>query len=95
MVCSFQDLRCKEVINIKTGARVGFVDDIEFETCTAKILTIIVFGRGKFFGLFGRLDDIVIKWCDIEVIGEDTILVNCDEPRKRVKKGGFLENLLS
>ncbi len=67
---------------MKTGARLGFPDDVEFDSCTAKICRIIVYGRAKFFGLFGREDDLFIKWCNIEVIGEDTILVSCDIPSK-------------
>lgn len=94
MVCRFNDLRCKEVICIKNGCRIGYVDDLEFDTCTAKVCRIIVFGRGRFFGLFGRDDDFVINWCDIEVIGEDTILVSCDYPHKPKGKQSFLQNLL-
>ncbi len=90
MVYSFSDLRCKEIINIKSGCRLGYPDDIEFENCTAKICRLIIFGRAKFFGLFGREDDISIKWCDIEVIGEDTILVSCDVPSMSTKKRGKL-----
>ena len=45
MVFSFNDLRCKEIINVKNGARLGYPDDIEFENCTAKICRIIVFGN--------------------------------------------------
>lgn len=78
MVYSFNDLKCKEIINVKNGARLGYPDDVEFESCTAKICRLIVYGRARFFGLFGREDDLFIKWCDIEVIGEDTILVSCD-----------------
>lgn len=80
MVYSFNDLRCKEIINVKTGARLGYPDDVEFDSCTSKICRIIVYGRARFFGLFGREDDFYIKWCDIEVIGEDTILVSCNMP---------------
>lgn len=95
MLCSFNDLRCKEIINIKNGTRIGYADDIEFETCTAKIIKLIVYGRAKFFGLLGREEDICIKWCDIEVIGEDTILVSCDCPCNAPRKKPFsLENLL-
>lgn len=80
MVCRFDDLRCKEIINVRTGAKLGFPDDVEFDVHTAKIVKLIVFGRAKFFGLFGREDDFVVPWSDIEVIGEDTILVTCDYP---------------
>ena len=72
------------------GCRIGFPDDIEFENCTAKICRLIVYGKARFFGLFGREEDICIKWCDIEVIGEDTILVSCQEPSNSPKKRGKL-----
>ncbi|MGN0596710.1 MAG: YlmC/YmxH family sporulation protein [Ruminiclostridium sp.] len=93
MVCRFDDLRCKEIISIKTGCKIGFVDDIEFETCTAKICKLIVFGKPKLFGLLGREEDFVICWSDIEVIGEDTILVSCELPTRPKKLGGFGKNL--
>ena len=80
MIYSFNDVRNKEVINIKTGCRLGYPDDVEFDSCTAKICRLIIFGRARCFGLFGRDEDISVRWCDIEVIGEDTILVSCDVP---------------
>ena len=85
VVYSFNDLKCKEIINVKTGARLGYADDIEFDNCTAKICRLIVFGRAKLFGLLGREDDLFIKWCDIDVIGDDTILVSCDVPSNCIK----------
>ncbi len=94
MICRFEDMRCKEIINIKTGCKLGYPDDIEFDTCTAKICKLIVFGKAKFFGLLGREEDFVIPWCDIEVIGQDTILVTCDFPIRTNSGRGFFKNLL-
>ena len=94
MVYSFNDIRCKEIINVKNGCRLGFPDDVEFESCTAKICRLIIFGRPKLFGLLGKCDDIYIKWCDVEVIGEDTILVSCQEPSIQPnRKGKMFGNL--
>ncbi|MCL2693962.1 MAG: YlmC/YmxH family sporulation protein [Oscillospiraceae bacterium] len=93
MVCRFEDIRCKEIINIRTGCKIGYPDDIEFESCTAKIIKLVVYGRPKCFGLFGREDDYVIPWCDIEIIGEDTILVTCDFPA-RGKRFGFVKSFI-
>ena len=76
MVCRIDDLRCKEVIDVKSGKKLGYPEDIEFETATAKICKLIIPGRPRFFGLFGRGDDICISWCDIEVIGVDAILIS-------------------
>ncbi len=86
MICRFEDLKCKEIINIKSGRRIGYADDIEFDTCTSKICKLIIYGKCRFFGLFGRDDDFTVCWSDIEIIGEDTILVSCDVPNHQ--KGG-------
>lgn len=82
--CRIVDLRHKEVINSKTGCRLGCVDDVEVNTLDAKLISIIIYGRPKCFGLFGREDDIIINWSNIDLIGEDTILVsNCPLSFKR------------
>lgn len=87
MLCRITDLRFKEVINVRDGSSLGSVSDIEVDTVTAKVASIIIFGRCRLFGLFLRDDDIVIRWCDIEMIGEDTILVNMrPELREHRKK---------
>ena len=80
MFCRVTDLHDKEIINVSDGRRLGFVDDVEIDTCTAQLVSIVVHGKGKFFGLFGRNDDIVIGWKDIEVIGPETVLVHHDAP---------------
>ncbi len=52
----------------------------------AKLVSIIIYGRLKWFGLLGRCDDICIKWEDIQVIGEDTILVCYQQFQQQPKK---------
>ena len=90
MIARMTDMHDKEVISISDGTRLGFVDDVEVDTCTAQIVAIVIFGKGKLFGLLGRDKDIVIHWNEIEVIGEETILVNFNCPPDRgcaCKKG--------
>ena len=87
--CRFQDLRNKEVINARDGSRLGFVCDTIVDTCTARLTCLVVYGRPKCFGLLGREEDIVIKWCEIQVIGEDTVLVCCP-PRPCKKRKNLL-----
>lgn len=93
--CRIADLRHKEVINIKDGTCLGCVNDVEIDTACAKLVAIVVYGKLKCFGLLGRQDDIVIRWEDIEVVGEDTILVcyNVHYPKK--KRNRFFSNLFS
>ena len=96
MFCRITDMHDKEVINVCDGTRIGCVDDVEVDTCTAQLVSIIVHGRPKCMGLLGHDEDIVISWKEIEVIGDETILVNhpmppcCPGPRPR--KGGILGN---
>lgn len=76
MIARVTDMRDKEVINVSDGVRLGFVDDVEVDTCTAQLVSIVIYGKAKLCGLLGREADIVIQWKDIEVIGEETVLVN-------------------
>ena len=80
MICRMDDLQRKEVISVRDGARIGTVGDAEVDTTDARLVSIIIYGRPPLFGLLGRGDDLVIHWCDIEVIGPDTILVNASFP---------------
>ncbi len=92
MQCRVVDLRYRDVINIKDGCRLGCVNDIEIDTCSARVLCIVIFGHAKLFGLLGREDDVIIPWDNIEVIGEDTILV-CYDHKYPPKKKKFFDKL--
>lgn len=74
--CRIVELRHKEVINSKNGCRIGFVDDVEVNTENARLVAIVIYGKPRFFGLFGKDEDLVIRWENIQLIGEDTILVS-------------------
>ncbi|MGI6093622.1 MAG: YlmC/YmxH family sporulation protein [Veillonellaceae bacterium] len=69
------DLKLKEVINVMDGKRLGTITDIEIDIESGKLTAIVVPGTGKFLGLFGRNEDIVIPWEKISKIGFDVILV--------------------
>ncbi|MEE1155487.1 MAG: YlmC/YmxH family sporulation protein [Acutalibacteraceae bacterium] len=86
MICKVLDLRHKEVINSKDGCRLGFVDDVEIDTQNATVLSLIIYGRLRCFGLLGRDEDVTINWEYIKLIGEDTILVSYTAPARK-KKG--------
>ncbi|MBE6931789.1 MAG: YlmC/YmxH family sporulation protein [Ruminococcaceae bacterium] len=70
------DLRCKEVVNICDGARLGFVCDVEVELNCGKVTALLVPGPCRFLGLFWRECDYLIPWSCIRRIGEDIILVD-------------------
>lgn len=93
--CRIADLRHKEVVNIKDGTCLGCVNDVEVDTSCAKLVAIVIYGRLKCFGLLGRHDDIIIRWEDIEVVGEDTILVCFNSRCVKKKRNRFLNNFFS
>lgn len=86
MGCCIAELRNKEVICKNNGARIGNVDDVMIDITSGRLESIVIYGRGKLMGVIGKCDDIIIPWCDIDVIGEDTILVNCCLPPLPPKK---------
>ncbi len=65
----------RSVINISSGTNLGNVDDVVFSEKDALISHVVIYGRMKFFGFFGREDDIFIPWSDIKKVGEDVLLV--------------------
>lgn len=95
MTTGFMEFRHKEIIDVTDGMKIGFVDDVIFDTETKTIISIVVYGRCRFFGLFGRDEDMNISWDDIEIIGADTILVKSQsvKPNKRQQKVGYFEKL--
>ena len=76
MKCTLSDIKGKEIICVKTGAKLGYADDIEFDTDEFTVKALIIYGRSSFFGLLGRQDDIFVTAEDVQLIGEDTVLVN-------------------
>ena len=75
-LCSTEDIRKKEVINLCDGARLGCATDFEVSICDAKLLALVI-PAGGWLGI-GRSDRIVIPWENIQCIGEDTILVKME-----------------
>jgi YlmC/YmxH family sporulation protein len=78
MNCRIADLRNKQVVCVKSGEILGYVSDVEFNTENGRLEAIVIFGKPKLMGLFGKYEDIIIPWADIEVIGQETILVKND-----------------
>ena len=85
----FSDLRCKEVINICNGHRLGFVGDVIINVITGQLTALLIPGPYKFFGIFGREDDYLIQWECIKRIGEDIILIEVGGEYRREKNGKF------
>ncbi len=76
MLCNICDLKNKQVVSTENGTVIGFVGDVEIDTESGKVASLILLGRSKLFGVMGREDDIRIPWESISVIGNETILVS-------------------
>ena len=89
MIGFFSDLRYKEVIDVHSGLRLGYVCDAEFDDKEGRLCSLITPGRVKWFGLLGREDDYVLPWSSIVRIGGDIILVEVEQlqRRKRPRRG--------
>jgi len=73
--CSFLELRCKEVVNVVDGKRLGHIIDVVFDLQTAKITGLVVPGNKSFWNVFKGGTEIFIPFTQICKIGDDTILV--------------------
>lgn len=91
MSCLIEELQSKDVILIENGCRIGYVTDVEAEVGSGRISALIVCAVPKVFSL-KRPETFRVCWCDIAVIGDETILVKKISPCAPCKKtsGGIL-----
>ena len=79
MICSLEEIHSKEVIDLGTGERLGYIDDIRFDTDTSEVTSLIIYGTRKPFSFTAHENDIEIPCSAIEVVGAETILVRCSD----------------
>lgn len=89
MICSLTELRSKDVINIVNGENLGLADDISIDTKTSAVTGIILYGKPKYFGIFGQREKLHISCKQIRLIGRDVILVCLENG----EKPGFMSNI--
>lgn len=76
MLFNFEDLKKKEIICVKDGYKIGYVDDLVIDNDSYTVKSFICYGKHNFLGLFRKSPDIVISCDKIEILGEDIILIN-------------------
>lgn len=72
------DFRHKEVIDISSGKKLGFISDVDIDLDKGVVISVIIPGRRRFFGLIPSKDDYVVPWRQIQKIGDDIILVTTE-----------------
>lgn len=74
MICSMTELKDKDIINICTGENLGYADDVCLDTKTAAVTGLIIYGKPRYFGIFGPREKCIVKYSNIKLIGKDVIL---------------------
>lgn len=77
MIERIAELKDRQVVCVQNGSILGYVGDIELDTENGRLSSLVIYGKAKGFGFFGREDDLIIPWESIEIIGDETILVKC------------------
>ncbi|AEB76203.1 YlmC/YmxH family sporulation protein [Clostridium botulinum] len=76
-LCSINNLRMMEVIDVSTGSKLGYIKDFLIDCIEYKILSLII-PREK-SSIFSKDENIEISWSKIIKIGVDVILVDIGE----------------
>ncbi len=76
MLCKIGELKNKQVISMETGAVLGYIGDVEIDTESGAISHVIIPGKLRAMGFLGREEDFRVEWKNMEVIGDETILVS-------------------
>ncbi|ASW42993.1 YlmC/YmxH family sporulation protein [Clostridium isatidis] len=74
---SLNALRTMEVIDIKTGTKLGYIKDIVVDIENSKVVSILLPGLQK--GWFSKEEDIEIPWEKVIKAGMEIILIDSSE----------------
>ncbi len=77
---SLNALRTMEVIDIKTGTKLGFIKDFVIDTKESKVISILLPGMAK--GWFSKEEDIEIPWNKVKKAGIEVILIDSTDIEK-------------
>ena len=69
------NLQTKEIVSVETGARIGYIVDLEIDVDSGLITDITVGSRSSLGHLFNKRDETIIPWERIITLGNDVILV--------------------
>lgn len=77
---SLNALRTMEVIDIKTGSKMGYIKDFVIDISESKVISIILPGTPK--GWFSKEEDLEIPWSKVKKAGIEVILVDSTDIEK-------------
>ena len=82
METSVLELRCKEVVNLVDGKKLGHIADVVFNAQNGCTMGLVVPGEKSFWNVFKSGNEIFIPLGQIVKIGEDAILVELFDNKK-------------
>lgn len=74
-MAKISEFRQREVVDVATGRRLGYICDMEIDDENGKIISVTV-PSGRLFSSVMKNSDTVISWEKIIKIGKDIILVD-------------------
>lgn len=74
---SLNTLKTMEVIDIRTGTKLGYIKDLVIDIEESKILSILLPGTQK--GWFSKEEDIEIPWDKVKKAGMEVIIIDSSE----------------
>lgn len=78
MEFKISDLGLRDIVNLVDGAKLGPVKDVHIDLETGKVLSLVLSGNRKYFGLLSAGGDVMVPWEKIKKIGVDTVLVEVE-----------------
>lgn len=75
LLYNIEEFKNKQIVSVETGSVLGYVNELEIDTETGAVANLVIYGKQKLFGVLGREEDLQIPWKNIEVIGNETVLV--------------------
>ena len=68
MICSLTEIKDKDIINVKSGENLGYADDICLDTKTAAVTGLVIYGKPRYFGIFGAREKNIIGYEHISFV---------------------------
>ncbi len=80
MIGRFEEFQKKWVVDARKGTIIGRVVDLEIDFDANRVVNLVAGNPRPFFFRLKRRDESVIGWSQIQLIGEDAILVQLEPP---------------
>jgi len=78
LLFKISELGLRETVNLVDGAKLGPVKDVHIDLETGKVLSLVLSGGRKYFGLMSAGKDVEVPWEKIKKIGVHTVLVEVE-----------------